>query len=83
MDRKISAGMPMWHSAPIKPNVAYICDARRNDECDKTNCYFSGGTCKHTLNPKYAMNFRVEFTYQSGVDCYVENEYPYREKETE
>lgn len=36
----------------------YICDAKRNQNCNKKMCYLNGGQCTNTTNIKYAKKFK-------------------------
>lgn len=37
----------------IKPT--YVCDAKINTECKKTNCYLNGGLCEYTFDRRFAV----------------------------
>lgn len=49
-------------------DMIYRCDKKRNTECKKTNC----GTCNHTKDKKYAIDYYAE-EESNFIDC-INNE---------
>ena len=44
----------------LKIKKLYICDPKRNEKCNKKNCYINGGQCTCTTNIKYAKRYNNE-----------------------